>query len=570
MKKIIYGSKMKKVDSYTMEVIGIPSMVLMERAAFSVFMDIKSNTDIDKNKSFLCICGMGNNGADGVALARMLHLDGYKAYIVAVGDEKKSTEQWREQKRIALNCDVPMYMLKDNADNGNSYIVTEDKMAAYDINMLEEKLAQCDYVVDAMFGIGLTRTVEGIYAKVIDKINHIRVGKGVFAMDIPSGLCADTGRIMGTAVKSEKTYTFGALKTGLLLFKGKDIACENVICDIGFAEKTYKNALDKSEICYAIEEDDIKSVIHRKKHSNKGSYGKILVIAGSENVYGAAYFSATAACKMGSGLVRIITHKNNRNLIYEKLPEAMISVYDSDEEEENISKLIEEAVSWADTIVVGPGLSKSRTAIALTKYAMIHSKAHGRHIVIDADSLNIISEHGELKEYYHNKTVITPHIGEMSRLTRKSVACIAENIIDVASEYAAENNINVILKESTTVILGIESSEDKCNNRVCINTTGNAGMATGGSGDVLAGIVAAVLAGGVNVKNMQEYKRLCDEAVSEYELECEQTYLSAALAVYIHGLAGDMASEQYGETSMTATDILNNIPNVLHEVSEKE
>lgn len=563
MEKIIYGSKMKKVDSYTMDTIGIPSMVLMERAAFSVFMDIKSN--IDKDKSFLCICGMGNNGADGIALARMLHLAGYSAYIVTVGTEDKATEQWREQKRIAINCGVPVMKLEGD-------VVTEDKSGAYaidegyiqiDLGIFGERLAACDYVVDAIFGIGLKRNIQGIYAEVIDKINIIREQRGVYALDVPSGLCADTGRIMGIAVKATKTYTFGAMKTGLLLYKGKDIGGQKVICDIGFPDKAYENGLDKGELCYAIDKSDIQSMIHRKQHSNKGSYGKILVIAGSENVYGAAYFSAAAACNTGGGLVRIITHKNNRNLIYEKLPEAMINVYDGGEHEEDIRAIVEEAVIWADVLVVGPGLSKESLAVMLTKYAMCYAKAYDKHIVIDADALNIVSEHKELKAYYHSKTIITPHVGEAARLMGKDISQIAENIIKEASLYAHANNINVILKDSTTVILGIESSKDKCNNRVCINTSGNAGMATGGSGDVLSGIVAAVLAGGIDVGELKEYKMLCEKDIAKPERENEATFLGAAAAVYIHGLAGDMASERFGETSMTATDILNMISNVL-------
>ena len=225
--------------------------------------------------------------------------------------------------------------------------------------------------------------------------------------------------------------------------------------------------------------------------------------------------------------------------------------------------MVEDAVTWADVVVVGPGLSKCEEAFMLVKHAMSYTKSQSKHIIIDADGLNIISSHPELREYYHKKTVITPHIGETARLVGKNTTQIAENIIEEAKNYAYKNNINIIQKDSTTVILGIESSEDKCNNRVCINTTGNPGMATGGSGDLLTGIVAAVLAGGIDVKEMPEYKRLCEIEIADAEKGNEETFLGMAVATYIHGMAGDMAAEKYGETSMTATDILNMIPEVL-------
>ncbi len=550
MEKIIYGSKMKKVDSYTMEVIGIPSMVLMERAAFSVFMDIEKN--IDKTKSFLCLCGMGNNGADGIALSRMLKIAGYDVSVITIGDESKATKQWLSQRDIALECEVVIEKVDD-------LLVTVDKAISY--HNIEAKVKTYDYVVDAIFGIGLTREILGIYKDIIGIVNNERNRVGndrlkVYALDVPSGLCADTGKIMGSAIYADKTYTFGAMKTGLLLYKGKDVAGKTVVCDIGFPNKAYEEGLDKRDICYMVTSDDIKNISHRKKNSNKGTYGKVVVIAGSKDMYGAAYFSARAALEMGAGLVRIITHANNRNLIYDRLPEAMISSYNTGEDEELLKKMVKEAISWCDSIVIGPGLSKGKEACILLEEAMKLSKEYKKHIVIDADGLNIISDNKKLTKYYHESTVITPHVGEASRLMDKKsmVTDIAGNIIDAAKMYGAKHNINVIQKESTTVILGIECCDDKCNNRVCINTSGNPGMATGGSGDVLAGMVAAVLAGSIDI-DKQDFL----EDMSLKEWKKSKTFLGASIATYIHGLAGDIAAKECGETSMMATDILDMI-----------
>lgn len=570
MDKIVYGSKMKKVDSYTMNVIGIPSMVLMERAAFSVFSYMEKH--FSKESKFLCLCGTGNNGADGIALARMLCLAGYKADVLWIGDETKATKQWVEQRNIAINCEVSVkHLERIVSSNSEKAHVSTDKNNTYNKlrDIIRDEIQDYDCIIDAIFGIGLTRNVEGLYADVIECVNETRKGQDscegavkVYAMDIPSGLCADTGKVMGTAINADITFTFGALKTGLLLYKGKDIAGKIVVEHIGFPEKAYLKGLDKSDLCRAVNKDELYQIMKRNQHSNKGNYGKILIVAGSKNVYGAAYFSAMAACKLGCGLVKIITHKDNRDLIYNKIPEAMINVYDTDESEENMMQMLEENVSWADVVVVGPGISKGETAKLLLKHTMRVARDKDKSIIIDADGLNIIAENPQLKEYYHKKTVITPHIGESARLFGKSTRTIAENIIDVAGSYAYEHNINVIQKDSTTVILGIESCGDKCNNRICINTSGNAGMATGGSGDILTGIVAAVIAGGVDVRGMCEYEASSDK-------DNEKIFLAASIATYIHGLAGDMAAKVIGETSMTATDILNSIPAVLKELKEK-
>lgn len=567
MDKVVYGSKMKKVDSYTIDTIGIPSMVLMERAAFSIFTDMKEN--IDKTKKILCLCGMGNNGADGIALARMLQIEGYEVKAITVGDERKATKQWHEQKQIAISCGT-------NVQDISSINVTDNKeISYYDIRA---ELKMYDYVVDALFGIGLTRNVEGIYKELIESVNDERKdrnasdkGLKVYAVDVPSGLCADTGKIMGTAMYADKTFTFGEMKTGLLLYKGKDVSGERVVCDIGFPLKAYEMALEENEICSMITMDDIKDVLPRQKHSNKSTYGKVLVVAGSKDMYGAAYFTSRAVLEMGCGLVKIITHENNRNLIYKNLPEVMISTYGDGQKDTDVQCMINEAVSWSDAIVIGPGLSKGKESSLLVKYTMSQAKKLGKYIVIDADGLNIIADNSELTQYYHERTVITPHIGEAARLMGEKNIDVAENIMALSHQYARENRINVVLKDATTVILGIESYEDKCNNRVCINTSGNPGMATGGSGDVLAGMIGGILAGGVKFKgsidrlrDFEKYMDMLSTEIYEQEREYEKVFLEIALAVYIHGVAGDFAAEQLSEVSMTATDILNMIHKVIN------
>ena len=549
MERIVTGTGMKKTDSYTIEKIGIPSMVLMERAAFSMFQFLKKR--IKPGERVLCLCGMGNNGADGIALARQLVIDGTSADIMTIGSEKKATIQWKEQKNIALNCGVTIRTFEREISGTIDDEITYNRVWADIVN-------NYDYVVDALFGIGLKRDVEGLYKRAIDGINYVKDSRSnhkmltVISVDVPSGLCADTGQIMGTAIKADYTLTFGAKKSGLILYEGKDMSGEIVVCDIGIPKKSYDDGAGREECFVAYDNSDIKQAVIRKSHSNKGTYGKVLVIAGSETIYGAAFFSSMAALKTGCGLVRIITHKNNRDILYNMIPEAIINVYDENVDEDTV----EEAIKWSDSVVIGPGLGTSENAKKLLCITMNYSKQSGRALVIDADGLNIISSNEELKDLYHGNVVITPHIGEASRLMGKSAKELAENIVEYGKMYSKENHITVVMKDSATVILGIESLDNKCNNRVCVNTCGNAGMATGGSGDVLSGIIAGVIAGGIGTSHLvKEYD--CDK------MDCNDIFVESSLAVRIHGMAGDLAAEKNGATSLTATDILNMIPNVL-------
>lgn len=559
MDRILTGKGMKSVDTYTIQTVGIPSMVLMERAALGVSKLIKGiinqsavakQLQLNTNQKILCVCGTGNNGADGVAVARQLVCEGYTADVVIVGNEDRCSEEFELQRSIASNCGVNFLQT-----------VTSEECEAY--NYLCKVLEyEYDLIVDGIFGIGLSRNVEGVFAQIINKINEAAYARRstsnclkVVAVDISSGLNSDTGAIMGCAINADITVTFGAKKAGMYLYKGKDISGQVVVEDIGFPAHAYEEALNCScmgntniqkemESYNMIEYEDVKKHLSRKAHSNKGTYGKVLIIAGSSGMYGAAYLAATAAFRVGAGLVKIITHRENRDLIYKMLPEAMVEFYDSenDIDELNISKAIE----WADSVLIGPGVGVGSTAKSLVSMVLKEARKQEKYLVIDADGLNIISNDASLTEYYYDKVIITPHIGEASRLMNLSANEIAENIVKAALDYSNKYNINVVLKDSTSVILGIESFANKCNNRAYVNTTGNAGMATAGSGDVLAGIIAGIVAGGM-----------------DRELVNEDLTKAIGLAVYIHGMTGDIVAKEMGQTSMLATDMVDMIAKVL-------
>lgn len=281
MERIISGTDMKKVDEYTINEVGIPSLVLMERAAKSVADLIEETTD--KNSEVIAIAGTGNNGADGVAVCRMLYIDGYNTCIYIMGNIDKATQEFKTQIEIAQKVGIE---IKDASR------LTRDEMDKKHV------------IVDSIFGVGLSRNVEGDYKKLIEAINQSKAK--VYAVDIPSGLNADTGKVMGVAVKADYTVCFGGLKLGTVLYPGADYCGKLSFDNIGFPDISYK----KCETVYKYHtSDDLKLIPKRPNYSNKGTYGKLLVIAGNKDITGAAFLSAKAAFRTGAGLVEYLLQR---------------------------------------------------------------------------------------------------------------------------------------------------------------------------------------------------------------------------------------------------------------------
>ena len=495
MRVLLDGGQMKEVDRISIEDIGIPSVVLMERAALNVCEVVQEK--FAKKTRVLCVCGSGNNGADAVACARILFGWGYDVAYTCVGNMEHATRECKLQVQIAKKMGIKTGTLDEAKD--------------YDV------------IIDGVFGIGLSRDVSGAYEDVIRKINEAEAK--VVSVDIPSGVSADNGKVLGIAVKADYTVTFGYLKTGLILYPRSDCAGEVFVAECGFAPLAVEK-VDDGKFIY--EKEDLKKLPPRKKDSNKGTYGKILVIAGSDNMSGAAYFSAKAAYRCGAGLVRILTTKSNREALQKLLPEAVLGFYD------DISlKELEKHIQWADGIVVGPGLSTDEMAAKLLYEVMDCLKDCDRaskKVILDADALNILAKDGRVKEVYG--CVITPHLGEMSRLIRKEIKDIKENIIEEAKIFAKEFGCVCVLKDARTIVSDGE--------KVYVNVSGNSGMATAGSGDVLTGIIAGMFANGMDV------------------------FGGAVLGTYIHGCAGDAARAELGEYFMKADDIADFIKNVIN------
>ncbi len=552
MKKILSSEQMKYADYFTINNCGVPSMVLMERAALAVCDEIAGYVDkaapvdktapidktapVDKTAHIVkaapvvhVYCGIGNNGGDGVAIARILHLRGYKVMALMVGDADKQSEQLKEQITIAKNYGVKL----------TSY-------AAYMKYVMDHPSDPgADIIVDAIFGIGLSREVTGIFANAVNFINQSKKSLNsnrtpvVISVDMPSGYSTDTGMMLGVGVKADLTVTFSYLKTGLLLGDCAVNAGNVKLADVGIyipedckvvdTNKEEDNVSLYSEVVMSLSDDDLpRLILPRKREANKGTCGKVLIIAGSENVYGACYLSAYAASLTGSGLVKIVTHMNNIASIQQSLPEAMYYGYLNVNDE--LLAHLDIDMQWADVVLIGPGLGQSEDAKILVD-RVLSNKAKPR--VVDADALNVISTLGlEDQKRLLEGTIITPHLMEMSRLSGETVESLTANSLEIAKAYAKEFSCTVVLKNFVTVIataVGI----------TFINTSGCQAMATAGSGDVLSGIIASLVSGEIDPN------------------------LAAAIGTFIHGRAGEVASENKGIRSVLASDIANGIVSVL-------
>lgn len=498
MRYIVSSEEIALIDKYTIEEIGIPELVLMERAALGVFDFIKSKFDI--YKKILVVVEGGNNGADGLALARMLASAGYETDVYYVEAINKQTTSFLTQLNIAKKSGV---------------------------NFIDEILnAGYDVVVDAIFGVGLKRAVMGEHAKIISTMNEMIAYK--IAVDICTGIDATTGFVLGIAFQANTTITFGYKKLGHIMGIGYEYSGNVIVCDIGFSNK----AIDfVNPHLFSYDEADVDKLLPaRKADSHKGTYGKIGIIGGCKNMAGAALFSAEAALRTGCGLVKICTVEENRTIFQTRLPEAMLTTYDP-EDIITLREAMKDIFAWSDVLILGPGLGRSETADFIVERVL---RVFDKTVVLDADGLYSLANNLNWLEDTKTSIVVTPHLMEMSRLTGNKTSDIKGNKYDEAKRFARENKLTVVLKDARTIVSNGE-------HQAYINTTGNNGMATGGSGDVLTGIIASLIGQGLD------------------------NYEAAKLGVCLHGLAGDYAAEKLGCHSMIAGDIVKSITGVLEK-----
>ena len=493
----------KNIDNYTIKNIGIPSIVLMENAANGIINIIRSLG----NKAII-FCGTGNNGGDGLAVARKLWLLKKDIEVVLVGNVEKLSEETKINLNIINSLNIPVFNIKDIED-------IEDIQ-----DNIMKKVSQADYVIDSIFGIGLNREVRGIYKNIINLIN--KYSKFVVSIDIPSGMDADTGEILGCCIRADITCSVEVMKKGFISNKAVELLGKIEIINIDIPNFVKK---ENSEKTYILSNNIYKDMIPlRNKTGHKGNYGKVLIVAGSEKYCGAAFISTESCVRTGSGLVTLLTHKDSGKALKCRLTEAMIQEYLTYKDVNDLAGF--------DVIACGPGFSLSEDS------KVILDKIIGKtscKLVLDADALNIISKNKKLLKNLKGRAIITPHPGEMARLVGNTISYVESNRIEVAKKFAKENNIIVLLKGHNTVITDGE--------RVFINPTGNSKMASGGMGDCLTGIITSFVGQGLDLLQ------------------------GTLLGAYVHGFIGDeLSKESY---IVNARDIISELPKTIEKLCEK-
>lgn len=487
MKYLLTSEEMKRADEATAEYFMIPSLALMERAALGVADAICERFSAPLN--ILIACGNGNNGGDGYALGRILYERGFDVHFFMVKQSNHCTESNQRQKIILEKMGL--------------CINTEIPNMTYDI------------IIDAMIGIGLKNTLSDEYTCAIRNLNTIEGFK--IAIDIPSGIQSDTGILMPEAFKADLTITFGFMKKGHVMYPGKTY-CGEVICkDIGITEKSFFNSWPK---CQMLEQSDVKTLLPlRRDDSHKGTYKKVGIVAGSDKIAGAMLLSASAAMRSGVGYTKVLSSINNRELLLANCPECLFYNY----ADNDISDLLD-----CTCIAIGPGIGMDEKALNLLSQLF---EIYNGNVVIDADALNLIANKRklleQLKDYANSHIVIlTPHKKEFERLYGKVLPDDKTELYSAEENFAKELNIYLVCKDAATRIY-------LPNGKQYINSSGNDGMATAGSGDVLTGMIAGLLA---------------QNADGE---------IASSLGVYLHGLCGDYIKHQTNVYALNASDLID-------------
>ncbi len=511
--KVLTSQQMQNLDRKTIDECGIPGIVLMENAGRGAVHVMASHFPRLSSMRVAILCGRGNNGGDGFVIARCLMARGGtgRAYLLSKKERLKGDAK--------TNLDI---FLRSGATVQE--IPNSERFEA-----LKEEIASHDLFVDAMFGTGLNSKVSGLYAEVIDYLN--RSGRPIVAVDIPSGLDANTGKPLGTCIKATVTATFGLPKLGLVIHPGLAYVGKLEVVDIGIpctlvVEEGINNHL--------IEEDEIREILDclRPPESHKGDYGHLLAIAGSVGKTGAAAMACESAMRVGAGLVTLGIPESLNPIMEAKLTETMTHPLPETTPPALSLDAFEPILSLAkgkSAVIMGPGISTTPETMALVLKVV---RSLSLPMVIDADGIAALStDRGTLRKT-KGPIMLTPHPGEMARLLETSPRQVQENRIDVAREVAIDFGCHVILKGARSVI-STPSGE------VFINPTGNPGMASGGMGDILTGMIGGFVCQGLGFTD------------------------AARAATYIHGLAGDLAASKKGQRSLIATDLMEHIPVLL-------
>jgi NAD(P)H-hydrate epimerase len=520
-------AQMRQCDEYTIHTLGVPSQILMERAARAAIEVLYAEPALGMtNKTkVIVLCGCGNNGGDGFAMARFLMEEGVDAVVCYAGEWQNGTP---DTNKMSVECARQYALWRECGGK------TQDALPTY----FTEYRKKPTIVIDALFGIGLCREITGTAAEWITQVSH-HPDTPVLAIDVPSGVDADSGRIPGIALRAAATATMGAAKRGLLLHPAADFAGKLHLCDIGISYEALREIPEAQPVdAWCLTEDtDIADILYRPPHGHKGTFGRVAVLGGSRGMCGAPYFAAKSAYRAGAGLVEIVSDEANRIPLQTLLPEAVLTLFDLDAlpSDEEFSRLFDRA----DSVVLGCGLGQSDAAYRIVEATL---RLCTKPLVLDADALNLIAAHKPLQALMTARstpTVITPHMGEAARLSGLTIAAMAADPFAASLALARQYNAVCVLKDARTVV------SDGSQYRLT-QAHGNSGMATGGSGDCLAGLIGALL------------------AKARHYPDALPVFIAAG-AVLIHALAGDCAANRLGACAVMASDIADAIGDVLRD-----
>ncbi len=516
--RLVTASEMATIDRLAINEFGIPGVVLMENAGQQVVRAVIDLLGNPAGKHVVILSGKGNNGGDGFVVARHLLNMGAQVQIFLAAEQDQ------------INGDAQVNLNIWNKTGQKVFPLTKSN----DINLVRLALMNADLVVDALYGTGFKGTIQKPMASFIEAINAC--GKPVVAVDIPSGLEADTGRVNGPCIRASHTVTFALPKIGLVLPESKPYVGKLRVTDISIPaalladQKAQRNLITRQLVC--------KNWPRREGGEHKGSFGRVLLIAGSRGMSGAAVLAAQAAVRSGAGLVTLGVPAGIHNIVEAKLTEVMTfplpETINGTLDKTALDLITDRAVD-IDVMALGPGLGGSSETKTLVRELLLKID---KPCVLDADGLNAMNGRTELFRLAKSDLVLTPHPGEMARLCGLSIDKVQNNRLETTAKKAVEWNTIVVLKGAGTVIAEPSGS-------IYINNTGNPGMASGGTGDVLTGIIAGLIAQGMTAGK------------------------AAAAGVYLHGRAGDEAAQQKGMAGMLATDLLEHLPGVIKELEQE-
>ena len=482
------------IDKQTIDEYNMPGIILMENAAEQIFRNIST-----LENRYIIFCGNGNNGADGLAIGRKLIFDNKDVLFVLLKPRENPSEEFQINFNILKSLNANMIIIDDI-----------DKL-----DEIQQLIEEFPIVIDSIFGIGLDRKLNDFYLKIIDIINNSK--KKIIAVDVPSGLDADTGRPLGNAVKADITYTVEVIKKGFIEYSALEYLGDLKVIQIGIPENV-KQA--NNENIYALSRESYRNkLIKRKIYGHKGNYGRAVLVAGSIGCLGAARLATESCIRSGAGLTTLITSSEGRKLLSGSLVEGMLATFEDNEK-------VKYLLSKADAVAFGPGIKEDEESMKLLEEIIIDSPSS---IIIDAGGINLLSKNKKCLCSVKDKVILTPHPGEMARLIGKDISYVEKNRIECSRAFAKQYKCIVLLKGYNTIITD--------GRNVFINKTGNSKMASGGMGDTLTGIITALVAQGYS--NMD----------------------ATLLGAYIHGLAAEYsARDRY---SIIARDLIESIPFVM-------